>query len=260
VTVAESDASAEVRATAAESLRAPIHQAVLQRHPELNERAQSAAQRAQSTARRRVAAQRVTRPAHFQVEAQGSTLSLSWKGGAPHRVLSAGLTLLLLLMFGCLLFASTFSGVHMFFLVLLLMSGYWVLVAFVNSTQITASREEWTFQRGPFPFPNRRFYSFGKTRIDPAACREIRTDSVEEKRRGGYWGGSSSNIGEAITVSVWALLEQSRPSHITYTLCARAKDGTDKLLLTGLEDHEAAYLTHTLQNLLDAEDGQPAQG
>ena len=46
VMVAETDASAEVRATALESLRTPALQAVLRRHPELGQRARSAAQQA----------------------------------------------------------------------------------------------------------------------------------------------------------------------------------------------------------------------
>jgi len=45
VETAETDASAEVRAAAGESLRAPVHQAVLQQHPELGQRAQTAAER-----------------------------------------------------------------------------------------------------------------------------------------------------------------------------------------------------------------------
>ncbi len=41
----ETDASADVRAAAGESLRAPVHQAVLQQHPELGERAQAVLER-----------------------------------------------------------------------------------------------------------------------------------------------------------------------------------------------------------------------
>ncbi|NIV30419.1 MAG: hypothetical protein GWN58_13260 [Anaerolineae bacterium] len=53
MTVAETDASAEVRAAAAEALRAPVHQEYLRQHPELTERAQAAARQAKE---RRIAA------------------------------------------------------------------------------------------------------------------------------------------------------------------------------------------------------------
>ncbi len=46
VETAETDSSAEVRTTAAESLRAPVHQVVLRQYPELGEQAQAAAERA----------------------------------------------------------------------------------------------------------------------------------------------------------------------------------------------------------------------
>jgi len=46
VMTAEADSSAEVRTTAAESLRAPVHQVVLRQHPELGQRVQAATERA----------------------------------------------------------------------------------------------------------------------------------------------------------------------------------------------------------------------
>lgn len=46
VRVAELDSSAEVRTAATESLRVPVHQAVLRRYPELNERSQLATEQA----------------------------------------------------------------------------------------------------------------------------------------------------------------------------------------------------------------------
>lgn len=44
VKVAENDSSAAIRATAVASLRAPVHQALLQQHPELGQRARSVAE------------------------------------------------------------------------------------------------------------------------------------------------------------------------------------------------------------------------
>jgi hypothetical protein len=86
ITVAETDASAEVRATAAESLRAPVHQAVLQRYPELGERAQSAAQ--QATQRRMVLADETdtgqSRLAYRLAACPGRIFS-SVQFGNPHR-------------------------------------------------------------------------------------------------------------------------------------------------------------------------------
>jgi hypothetical protein len=52
VTVAETDSATAVRAAAANSLRSPAHQAVLQRDPELGKRAQSAVQRVLAVAER----------------------------------------------------------------------------------------------------------------------------------------------------------------------------------------------------------------
>ena len=247
----EDDPFHTVRKAAEEALRAPVHEALLQQDAGLMERAR------QEAAPRDWGAELLAapvKPERLQIEAQGSTLSLSWKDGVLHKVLSAGLTVLLVLLLAYALFAGTYSGEGVGIVVVaLLLPGYWALVAFVNSTQIKLGPGEWTFQRGPFPFPNRRFYS-GRARIDPAAYIEIRTVQVEEKRRGGYGGGSSSDIGGAIgEVVVGALVEQFMEPDITYSLHARAKDGSDKLLLDRLEGHEADYLKHTLQDMLDAE-------
>ena len=46
LTAAETDDTAQVRAAAAESLRAPVHQEILQEHPNLMQRAQSATEKA----------------------------------------------------------------------------------------------------------------------------------------------------------------------------------------------------------------------
>jgi hypothetical protein len=238
-----SDPSVVVQAVAAQSLQALVHRDILVQHD-------------RSLAEdwglvRGWGDLPVTRPDHFKVKTEGSILRISWKVATWWDALAAGAAAYLIIpVVGFVVSGCYLPALIWLMLVSLPLLGYTLLVAFVNSTTVIASTSEWIVQRGPFPFPSRSFYS-GTARIEPAAYREIRTVQVEEKGR----GGSSSNIVGAITN---VLFEQMGPL-ITYSLYARAKDGADKLLLTRLEDHEAGYLKHTLQNLLDAGGGPTAQ-
>lgn len=265
-TAARTDSSSEVRAIAEESLGAPVHQAVLQRHPALAERAQLAAQQT-------IAAQPVTRPAHFRVESHSDTLLISWKQEPGRRSQAAQGPLFLLLLSAIILLASVswppsqLLTVWIFLLcVVVFGSGYWILALLANSTSIIVGNEEWVLQRGPLPFPKRQLY-LRPGRLDPADCRWVWTDRVEEYKR---FQSSDSDATEVDLLGVLAflpvlgrfaglLMGMRRELVVTYKLYARCADGSDKELLRLLSKGEAQYLMHTLVKQLGVEDGLPAQ-
>lgn len=270
-TVAEIDHSDEVRAAAAESLRAPVHQSLLQEHPELREAVDTALGKVPETAR---AAAPASPWARFQVENQGDTLCISWtpdmeerKDAAKAPLLVLLLSAIFLLMVGSMSPGSSRAILLAVLSVAAVGAGYWIAAIWVNATRISAGQEEWLFQRGPLPILKRQFY-FRPRRFDPASCRWLWIDREERyklKTSRSSWGSGGS--GEGALGCLVALIEIGvllmsirRELVVTYKLYARCVDDSDLELLSLSSKREAEYLEQTLQGQLDARDGQPAQG
>lgn len=274
-----SDPYATVGRAAVKSLRAPVHQAYIQEHPELMEATESALEqrpgadrhppeperRAPQATERPAPAKPVARPANFRVETLGDTLRISWKPNLRQRVEKAVVPLLLLVISILLLLGNGFSLIHLLFYALAFGSGYLVLALLANSTRVIAGKEEWIVQRGPLPLPKRQFY-FRPRRVDPAACRWVWTDRVEEYKLKMDWSSGSGGSAEGPLGCLLGLIELGvflssirRELVVTYKLYARCVDGGDKELLQMPSKREAEYLEHVLQNQLDAGGGLPAQ-
>ena len=268
---ARSDSSSEVRATAEQSLGAPIHQVVLQQHPGLAERAQMAAQQVQLAARKTIADLPATRPSHFRVESHGDTLRISWKqeSGMRNQAVQGPLFLLLLSVILLAVSASWPPSLLLFIWVSVLCvivpcSGYWMLALLANSTRINVGRNEWIIRRGPLPFPQRYVY-LRPERLEPVDCRCVWIDRVQEYKR---FRSSDSGASAAdlllgclpILGSFAPILQGMRKELVvTYKLYVQCADGSDKELLRQLSAGEALYLGHTLQKQLGVGDGLSAQ-
>jgi hypothetical protein len=272
----ESDPYRLVRWAAAESLRAPVHQAYIQEHPDLMKATERALQprpgadrqppeperRAPQATERPAPAKPVAHPASFRVETLGDTLRISWKPDLGQRGQSGVVPVLLLLVSILFLLETGFSLIHLLFYALAFGSGYWVLALLANSTRVTAGKDEWIFQQGPFPLPTRRFY-LRPRRLDPAACGWVWTHRVEEYKR--RWPGSGGS-GDGPLGCLLGLVElavylsgTNKELVVTYKLYARCVDGGDKELLPLLSEDEAGYLGQKLQQLLEVGGGPQAE-
>lgn len=263
IQAAKADPSVEVRTRAAKSLRAPVHQAILRQHPDLKEEAERVLEQTPGS-------ELVARPARFQVETLSDALCISWEPEAEPRkeaTKNTGWVLLvsvLLLVMGI----STSPGPLRVVWILvpslvILGAGYWIAAVWTNTTRISAGKEEWIFQRGPLPIPKGQFY-IRPIRLDPASCKWVWTDRVEQYklrwRSAGSGGSADGPLG-----CIFALVEIGvflssirRELVITYTLYARCADGSDRELLYQLSKREAEYVAPRLQELLDGEGGAEA--
>ncbi len=268
---AKTDDTAEVRAAAAESLRAPVHQTFVQEHPELREAVDTAVGKVPETARPAAPESPWTR---FQVETQGDALCISWKPDQEERKEASKAPLLVLLLSALflLMFGSTSpGGLRTVWLAVLSVAAvgaaYWTAVIWVNGTKISAGQEAWLFERGPLPIPKRQIY-FRPKRLDPAACKSVWIDREERcklKSRGSSWGsggGLDGALGCLVAlIGIGVLLgTMKRELVVTYKLYARRVDDSDLELLDFSSKREAEHLQKTLQGQLDARDGLPAEG
>jgi len=264
ITAAETDASVAVRTRAAKALRTRVHQAVLQQHPDLKEAAEKLLEQTPGS-------EMVTRPAHLQVETEGDTLDISWKPEVEQRKDAVKSPLWVLLVSALLLLMAISMSPGQLRLVWILVlsvvtlgSGYWIAAVWTNTTKLGAGKEEWILQRGPLPIPKGQFY-IRPIRLDPAACKWVWTDRVEQYklrwRPGGSGGSADGPLGclfALVEIGVF-LSSIRRELVVTHTLYARCVDGSDQELLYQLSKREAEYVGHALQNLLDAEGGPQAE-
>lgn len=212
----------------------------------------------------------VTRPAHLQVETRGDTLDISWKPGAEQLKDAVKSPLLVLLVSAVfLLMATSMSPGQLRNVWILVLSavalgaGYWIAAVWVNATRIVASKGQWIFQRGPLPLPKRQFY-LRPIRLDPAACRWVWMDRVEEYklrwRSGGSGGSADGPLGCLFLIEIGILLSSIRRELVvSYKLYARCVDGGDQELLCQLSKQDAEYVSHRLEEFLDAEGGPQAE-
>lgn len=281
----ESDPYAMINRAAAKSLRAPVHQAYLQQHPDLMQAVETARQQRSGADRQvlrtgeiagkateRAAARPPSPPTHFLVETEGDTLCISWqpdpeqrRGAVKAPLFLLSVSVVLLLFVGAIPLGGARSVYISVLSVAALGGGYWIAALWVNSTSIHAGKEKWIVQRGPLPLHTQQFY-FRPRRVDPAACRRVWTGQTERyklKLRGSSAsGGSTEGVLGCLLLLVeigFLLSSAERELVTTYTLYAQCVDGRDRKLLQTSLKWEVEYLEYALQNQLDAGGGLPAQ-